>query len=86
MNIFLGTTNNAYELSKWELGEKMIWLKEYFSIYIDFLILAIGAYMALVQSKNLDSEETFKREGRFSRTVGYIYIVIGIGGIIITSI
>ncbi len=49
-------------------------------------MLAIGAYMAWVQSKNLDSEEDFKREGRFSKVVGYIYIVIGIGGIIITAI
>lgn len=64
----------------------MIWLKEYFSIYIDFIMLAIGAYMAWVQSNNLKSEEGFEREGRFSQTVGYIYIIIGIGGIIITAV
>lgn len=64
----------------------MIWLKEYFSIYIDFIMLAIGAYMAWVQSNNLKSEEEFQREGRFSQIVGYIYIIIGIGGIIITAV
>ena len=64
----------------------MIWLKEYFSIYIDLLMLAIGAYMAWVQSNNLVKEEHFEREGRFSKIVGYIYIIIGIGGIIITAV
>lgn len=64
----------------------MIWLKEYFSIYIDLLMLAIGAYMAFVQSNNLVAEKHFDREGRFCRIVGYIYIVIGVGGIVITVI
>lgn len=64
----------------------MIWLKEYFSIYIGLLMFAIGAYMALVQSNNLVTEEHFDREGRFCKVVGYIYMVIGIGGIIIAVI
>lgn len=64
----------------------MIWLKEYFSIYMDLLILAIGMYMAWVQSSNLASEEGFAREARFSKIVGYIYIVIGIVGIIIAAV
>jgi len=64
----------------------MIGIKEYFSLYIDFLMLAIGAYMTVVQSNNLAKEEELKREGRFSKVVGYIYIIIGIGGIIITAV
>ena len=72
--------------SKKNWGEEMIWLKEYFSIYMDLLILAIGAYMAWVQSSNLLSEDGFTREGRFSKIVGYIYIAIGIVGIIIAAV
>lgn len=73
-----------YQNGNW--GEKMIWLKEYFSIYIDLIMLAIGAYMAWVQSNNLEREEEFQREGRFSKIVGYIYIAIGICGIIIAAV
>ena len=64
----------------------MVWLKEYFSIYIDLLMLAVGVYMAFVQSVNLTKDEEFIREGRFCKVVGYFYIVMGIGGIIICLI
>lgn len=63
-------------------GVNMMWLKECFTIYVDLLILAIGAYMAFVQSPNL-TEENMVREGQFLKIIGYIYLGIGILGILI---
>lgn len=63
-------------------GENMNWLKDLFTIDIDLLILAIGAYMAFVQSPNL-AEESMVREGRFLQIIGYVYLVVGIIGILI---
>lgn len=60
----------------------MIWIRSYFTIYIDLLMLAIGVYMAFIQSVNLE-EEKMEREGRFSKTVGYIYLVLGGLGLLI---
>lgn len=64
----------------------MEWLKEYFSIYIDLLMLFIGIYMAFIQSDNLVKNESLEREGRFCKIVGYFYIAVGIGGIIIAMV
>lgn len=60
----------------------MIFLKGYFTIYIDVLMLAIGMYMAFVQGPNL-TDEKLDREGRFSKTVGYVYLVLGMIGVFI---
>lgn len=63
----------------------MLLLKSYFTIYVDILMLIIGWYMAFVQSSNLISDK-LEREGRFSRTIGYVYLVIGVIGILICII
>lgn len=63
-------------------GDNMLWLKDLFTIDIDLLILAIGLYMAFVQSPNL-SEENMIREGRFLQIIGYTYLIIGVIGILI---
>lgn len=60
-------------------------LKSYFAIYIDILILCIGAYMAFVEGPNL-TDEDLVREGQFSQIIGYIYLVIGVIGILIYMI
>lgn len=60
----------------------MIWLKDFFRVDVDLLILAIGAYMAFVQGKNLTLEQ-MEREGKLTRFIGYFYLVIGIVGICI---
>ena len=60
----------------------MLWIKHYFSIYVTLLILVIGLYMAFVQSSNLISQD-LEREGQVSRVVGYVYLVIGVYGLII---
>lgn len=60
----------------------MLWIKHYFSIYVTLLILVIGLYMAFVQSSNLISQD-LEREGQVSRVVGYVYLVIGVCGLII---
>lgn len=58
----------------------MMWLKSYFTVYVTLLILAIGVYMAFIQSSNFIKEKMIN-EGRFSKTIGYIYIVIGLVGL-----
>ena len=62
----------------------MLWIKDYFTIYVALLILAIGAYMALVQAPNFKSQD-LKREGRFSQIIGYTYLFIGVFGLIICA-
>lgn len=58
----------------------MMWLKSYFTIYVALLILAIGIYMTFIQSNDFIKEKMM-REGRFSKTIGYIYIVVGLVGL-----
>ena len=82
MHIFCQITNNAYDYNKTISGVNMMWLKDYFTIYVDLLVLAIGAYMAFVQSPNL-TEENMVREGQFLKVIGYIYLGVGILGILI---
>lgn len=64
----------------------MTQLSGLFSVYIDSIMLAIGLYMAFVQSNNLIRVDHMDREGRFSKVMGWIYIIVGILGFIITSI
>ncbi|ADZ85515.1 CLC_0170 family protein [Cellulosilyticum sp. ST5] len=64
----------------------MTQLSGLFSVYIDSIMLVIGLYMAFVQSNNLIRVDHMDREGRFSKVVGWIYIIVGILGFIITSI
>ena len=64
----------------------MTQLSGLFSVYIDSIMLVIGLYMAFVQSSNLIRVNHMDREGRFSKVVGWIYIIVGILGFIITSI
>lgn len=69
-------------IKNYYLGDAMLWIKDYFSIYVTLLILVIGLYMAFVQSSNLISQD-LRREGQVSRVVGYVYLVIGVCGLII---
>ena len=64
----------------------MTQLSGLFSVYIDSIMLVIGLYMAFVQSNNLIRVDHMDREGMFSKVVGWIYIIVGILGFIITSI
>ncbi len=64
----------------------MTQLSGLFSVYIDSIMLVIGLYMVFVQSNNLIRVDHMDREGRFSKVVGWIYIIVGILGFIITSI
>lgn len=57
-----------------------------FSVYIDSIMLAIGLYMAFVQGNNLIQVDHMDREGRFSKIVGWVYIIVGLLGFVITFI
>lgn len=57
-----------------------------FSIYIDIIMLAIGLYMVFIQGNNLIRVDHMNREGRFSKIVGWIYIIVGLLGFVITFI
>ncbi|MEE1073715.1 MAG: CLC_0170 family protein [Cellulosilyticum sp.] len=59
-----------------------MWIKEYFTIYVDLLILAIGAYMAFIGGPDL-AKEDMVREGQFLKVAGYAYLIIGVLGILI---
>lgn len=63
----------------------MVVLKDYFNIYIDLLMLAIGMYTAFVQGGNL-IDDKMEREGRFSTIVGYVYLVLGGIGVLVCII
>lgn len=64
-------------------GEMYMRLLTLFSIYIDITMLILGLYMLLVQGNNLIKINHLEREGRFSKIVGSIYVVIGVIGIFI---
>ena len=57
-----------------------------FSVYIDTVMLAIGLYMAFIQGNNLIQVDHMNREGRFSKIIGWIYIIVGLIGFVITFI
>ena len=57
-----------------------------FSVYIDSVMLAIGLYMAFIQGNNLIQVDHMDREGRFSKIVGWVYIIVGLLGFVITFI
>lgn len=61
-------------------------LSDVFSIYIDLIMLCIGFYMVLLQSKNLIQVNHLNREGQFVRVVGWIYIIIAIIGFVIVAL
>ncbi|MGL4799111.1 MAG: CLC_0170 family protein [Cellulosilyticaceae bacterium] len=61
-------------------------LKEALSIPLVFTILGIGLYMAFLQSKSLDTVSHLERESKFTKIVGYVYIVIGIAAGILVMI
>ena len=58
-------------------------LQEMLSIYIVGVMLLIGLYMGFVQSKSLSTVTHLEREAKFTKILGYIYIVLAIAGAII---
>lgn len=64
----------------------MIWFSSLFNIYIDFLMLFIGLYMAFVQGVNLVRVNHMKREGRFVKAAGYVYIAVSVIGFVLTAV
>lgn len=69
-------------IEKLQVGDNMTWLKDYFTVYVDLLILAIGSYILFIQGPNLFNEH-MKREGQFLRIAGGVYLVIGVVGLAI---
>lgn len=57
-----------------------------FSVYIDTVMLAIGLYMVFIQGNNLIQVDHMNREGRFSKVIGWIYIIVGLIGFVIIFI
>ncbi len=57
-----------------------------FSVYIDSIMLVIGLYMVFIQGNNLIQVDHMDREGRFSKIVGWVYIIVGLLGFVITFI
>lgn len=58
-------------------------LQEALSLPIVFTMLGIGLYMALLQSKSLDTVSHLEREAKFTKVVGYVYIGLAIASGII---
>lgn len=61
-------------------------LKDYFSIYIDLLMLCIGLYMTFLQSVNLAEQENSHIESKVCKAIGIIYLIIAIFGFVILFI
>jgi len=62
----------------------MIIIKNMFSMYIVIVMLAIGLYMAFVQSRDLIDVDHLEREGAFTKIIGYFYIGAALAGFVIT--
>lgn len=58
-------------------------LQEVLSMYIVLTMLVIGVYMGFLQSKTLETVTHLEREAKFTKVIGYTYIVLAIGGGII---
>lgn len=56
----------------------MIKLENMISIYIVIMMLIIGIYMALLQGKYFETVDHLKKEAKFSKVVGYMYIVLAV--------
>lgn len=64
----------------------MTMIKEMFSIYIVLVMLAIGLYMAFVQSGNLINVDNMQREGLCAKVIGWVYVVISVIGFVIINL
>lgn len=53
-------------------------LENIVSIYIVIVMLVIGLYMVLLQSKYLDTVDHLEKETKFTKVVGYGYIVLAV--------
>jgi hypothetical protein len=60
----------------------MTQLRSFFSIYIVLVMLGIGCYMALWQSKTLSTVNHLDKEALFTKCVGFGYIILAIIGAI----
>lgn len=58
-------------------------LENMISLYTVIVMLLIGLYMAFLQSKYLDTVDHLERESKFTKIVGYGYIVAGVIAFII---
>lgn len=62
----------------------MTTIRNMFSVYIVIVMLAIGLYMAFVQSSYLTHVDRMEREGAYTKGIGYFYIVLALIGFVIT--
>lgn len=51
-------------------------LHDVFSIYIKLVMLGIGIYMVFVRGKSLHTVNHLEKEARFTKVVGWAYIVV----------
>lgn len=58
-------------------------LENIVSIYIVVVMLFIGIYMAFLQSKYLNTVDHLERESRFTKVVGYGYMILAVIAFII---
>lgn len=56
----------------------MIKLENILSIYIVIVMFVIGIYMAFLQSTYLKTVNDLEKEAKFTKVVGYGYIVLSI--------
>lgn len=55
-------------------------LQEMLSIYIVLVMFGIGVYMAFHQTRTFLTVNHLKKEAKFTKFVGYAYIIIAICG------
>ena len=58
-------------------------LENMISLYTVIVMILIGLYMAFLQSKYLDTVDHLERESKFTKIIGYGYIVAAIIAFII---
>lgn len=61
-------------------------VREMFSIHIILVMLGIGLYMLLIQSRDLKHVAHLYKEGTFAKIVGWCYIVLSILGVVMIGL
>lgn len=56
--------------------------QEIINIYMVLLLLGVGVYMGILQKQTFEQVEHLKREAKFSKIIGYIYIALSIAGVV----
>ena len=64
----------------------MTTIRNMFSIYIVAVMLIIGLYMTVIASGNLIHVDNMQKEGRFTKVIGWFYILFAIVGFVIITL